>query len=172
MEILNNIWHMLTTENELYTKLIIFPLTFVEVYLSFELFTTILNISYTKNQKTIYIIFNVFLFGFTNFFVPSPYNVLVNYIFIFVLVFKLFNLSIIKTLLSIIIPQLTYGLIATLIINPMLSLFNSTFQQFNIVPIYRIIYLSTSYLLMFIIILIFKYKNIATNSGLNNILLC
>ncbi len=163
MEILNNIWHMLTTENELYTKLIIFPLTFVEVYLSFELFTTILNISYTKNQKTIYIILNVFLFGFTNFFVPSPYNVLVNYIFIFVLVFKLFNLSIIKTLLSIIIPQLTYGLIATLIINPMLSLFNSTFQQFNIVPIYRIIYLSTSYLLMFIIILIFKYKNIAVN---------
>lgn len=163
MEILNNIWHMFTTENELYTKLIIFPLTFVEVYLSFELFTTILNISYTKNQKTIYIILNVFLFGFTNFFVPSPYNVLVNYIFIFVLVFKLFNLSIIKTLLSIIIPQLTYGLIATLIINPMLSLFNSTFQQFNIVPIYRIIYLSTSYLLMFIIILIFKYKNIAVN---------
>lgn len=163
MEILNNIWHMLTTENELYTKILIIPFGFIEEYLSLLLFSTVLNIKYNKRQLLTFIFLSVFIMAFSGFFIPSPINVFINYIFIFILVFKLFNLSIIKTSLSIIVPQLTYGLIATLIINPMLSLFNSTFQQFNIVPIYRIIYLSTSYLLMFIIILIFKYKNIAVN---------
>ena len=163
MEILNNIWHILTTENELYTKILIIPFGFIEEYLSLLLFSTVLNIKYNKRQLLTFIFLSVFIMAFSGFFIPSPINVFINYIFIFILVFKLFNLSIIKTSLSIIVPQLTYGLIATLIINPMLSLFNSTFQQFNIVPIYRIIYLSTSYLLMFIIILIFKYKNIAVN---------
>ena len=50
MEFLNNIWNILTTENETLTMIITFPLMFVEIYLSFCLFSNILNIKYEKRE--------------------------------------------------------------------------------------------------------------------------
>ena len=51
MEILQNIWMALTSENEMLAKLIIMPIIFIEMTLSMLLFSTILNIQTTKRQK-------------------------------------------------------------------------------------------------------------------------
>ena len=51
MEILNNIWLALTTENSFITSIIYIPLAFIEAIVSTLLFTTFLNINATKNKK-------------------------------------------------------------------------------------------------------------------------
>ena len=51
MEILNNIWVALTTENENLTKAIGLPFIIIEVTVSMLLFSAILNIKLDKKQK-------------------------------------------------------------------------------------------------------------------------
>lgn len=51
MEILNNIWVLLTTESEILTKIISSPTAIIELWLDFLLFTSILKISYKKSEK-------------------------------------------------------------------------------------------------------------------------
>ena len=161
MEMFNNIWTALTTDNEIALKITTYPLTFIEVYLSFKLFTSVLNIEYTKKQKFTYILLTTFLSLISISFIPSPYNLFVNYICTFILTFLLFKLTILKTFIAIILPQLAFGLIGTLIINPILNIFKISSEQLITIPIYRTTYLLISYFLMYIIIKILKYKNIA-----------
>ena len=160
MEILNNIWHMLTTENELYTKILISPLIIIETYLSFKLFSIILNLYYTKNQQYSYIFLISISSILTNFFIFPPFNVLFNYLLFFILIRKIFKLNVLKTFVAIIFPQLMFALLATLIISPFLKILNITSNALNNIPIYRILYLTISYILAFIIVTIIKLKSI------------
>ena len=50
MELLQTIWNALTNENEVLMNIISVPMTFIEISLTFLLFTTVLNISFTKKQ--------------------------------------------------------------------------------------------------------------------------
>ena len=56
MEILNNIWVALTTENELWINVQSIPLTFIDAIVSMLLFTSILNIKSTRTQKIRYLL--------------------------------------------------------------------------------------------------------------------
>lgn len=159
MEILNSIWSILTTENETLTKLIVFLSSILEAYFSLLLFTTPLNINYTKFQKYIYIfaatIFNLVV----TLILPSPINILANYIFLFFVVSRLFKLSPTKAILAIIIPFCSFAIIGTLILNPIIKIFDIDSNLLNKVPLYRCIYLSISYILAYLLIYIFKLKN-------------
>ena len=53
MEVLNNIWNALCTENVGLVTIITIPLIFVEMFLMLLLFTNLLNIKSTKKQKFI-----------------------------------------------------------------------------------------------------------------------
>lgn len=160
MEILNNIWHILTTENELVMNIILFIAVFIENFLAFKFFTILLNLSYSKKQTYCYIILSSLCSFITNLFIPSPFNVLFNYVLIFVIIFNIFKLNILKTLAAIIFPQLLFALISTLIISPYLKILNITSNALNSIPIYRILYLTISYILAFIIVTIIKLKSI------------
>ena len=48
MNLLQNLWNLLITENELYTNIITIPLTFLEVLITALIFTSILDIKYSK----------------------------------------------------------------------------------------------------------------------------
>lgn len=56
MELLQTIWNALTNENEVLMNIISVPMTFIEISLTFLLFTTVLNISFTKKQAILYIV--------------------------------------------------------------------------------------------------------------------
>ena len=161
MEVLNNIWTALTTENEIALKITTYPLTFIEGYLTFKLFTSVLNIQYTKRQKFIYIILASLLSLISISFIPSPYNLFVNYICTFILTFLLFKLTILKTFIAIILPQLLFTLIGTLIMGPLLKIFNITYNELALIPIYRVTYLLISYTIFFSITFLLNFKNIA-----------
>ena len=160
MEILTNIWSALTTENKLLIDVLISIASFVENYLAFKLFSTIFKIEYSKTQKYAYIILSSICFLITNLFIQAPFNIFINYIVIFILVYKLFKLNLVHCLLAIILPQLLFGLIGTLIINPLLNIFDITSIQLSTIPIYRFTYLLISYLLFFTITYIMKFKNV------------
>ena len=140
MEILNNIWNALNTENDVLTKAITLPMMFIEVSLSLYIFLYFLKIDLNKKKKTIYIILVSINSILTNLFVASPINILINYIFIFVLVFNFFGFTFAQTILSIVIPFATFGLVNSLIMNPLLKLFNITLQNLITIPIYRFLY--------------------------------
>lgn len=160
MEILNNIWTALTTENAFLTKVITAPLMFIELYLSFRLFTRILKIDYTKKQMHIYVISLSIFAVILSLFVPAPFNMLLNYLALFIAVKYLFKLSILKSILTIIIPFALFGLVNTLILNPFLKLFNFTFDILESIPLYRLVYLCFTYFIVYIIIKIIDNKEI------------
>ena len=79
MEI-NNIWNALTSENPELVNLILRICTFIENYLSLNLFLSILNIESTRKQRILYVLVFSIIGILSSYFIPSPFNFIVNYI--------------------------------------------------------------------------------------------
>ena len=93
MGILNNYWNLLTTENELLTKIIVSPTIFIEAWILFKIFATIFDIKYTKKEECIYIISLSVISKILEFTIPTPYNVIANYLVMFLLITLIFKTS-------------------------------------------------------------------------------
>ncbi len=160
MEILNNIWMVLTTPNELVTELLVSPFTFLETYLIMMLFLTILNISSTKNSRLSYVISASLLIIIGNYIIPNPYNIFSNYILLFIFTLFIFKTIIFKSLISVVSSVLIYGLIGSLILNFYITICNITTDQLANTPIYNLFYLLLMYVTTYLVILILKTKNL------------
>lgn len=159
MEIFNNIWLALTTENEMLTKIIVLPLYFLEVFLAALLFTSILNIKSSKKQFILYTIFAGIISIISNYFISSPYNLFFNYILLFFLIKYIFKTNILKTLTAIIIPSIIFALIVSLFSNPYIRILGITYDQSQIIPLCKISFIIFVYFIVFIIIRLLNYKN-------------
>lgn len=163
MEILNNIWNMIGTENEMLTKIVTAPTVFIEAWLAFLLIASILQFDYTTRKKSVYIGFLSITSLITEFFIPIPYNVIFNYLIMVLFIKILLKLNIIKTILAVIIPTVVFALVGNLILNPFLNIFNISYEQTASIPIYRIAYLAILYLIVYIITLLLHKRNISLN---------
>lgn len=83
---LSSIWNLLVTEDELLTKIVTAPTVIVEAWLLFELAISIFKLSYTLKNKIFYITLMSLNSLFTEFVIPSPYNIFINYIIMFILI--------------------------------------------------------------------------------------
>ena len=164
MEILNNIWNALSTENEALLNILYIPCTFLEAYLSLLLFINILNIKATKSQKIIYVILSSIVALITSNFLPEPFNMFINYILLFTINYFIFKINILKTILSVIMPTIAFGLIGTLVLNPFVKIINMDYNIAQFIPIYRLSYLGISYIILSVLIIFIKYKNIYLNT--------
>ena len=164
MEILNNIWNALSTENEALLNILYIPCTFLEVYLSLLLFINVLNIKATKKQKIIYVVLSSIVALITNNFLPEPFNMFINYILLFTINYFNFKINILKTILSVIMPTIAFALIGTLILNPFVKIINMDYSIAQFIPIYRISYLWLSYIILLVLIIFLKNKNIYLNT--------
>ena len=79
MSLLNNLWSLLTTKNELASQIISTIPIFVEVWLLFRLLVSFLQLNYTKKQQIHYMVFFSLITIFFKFFVPNPFNTIINY---------------------------------------------------------------------------------------------
>ena len=158
MELLNNIWNVLITPNEMNTKLIIIPFTFIETFVILSFSLTILNISTSKKNKFLYVFITSLLGIISNNLIPSPFCVFFNYITFFILMLIIFKVSPFKALIAVVSSISIFALIGCLILNPYITLLNITTEQLDYIPIFKVIYLILMYLLSFIIILILKIK--------------
>lgn len=158
MELLNNIWNAISTPNQGLINIIMLIGCLVEIILSFLLFSELLGINSTRKQKITYIcISTIESFIFMRF-IPSPFNSFANLIFIFFLVLILFKQTVVKSLIAVLCPMIIFALTGSLIQNPYLTIFKLTFEQANLIPIYRIGYLTIIYSIVLLIIFILKHK--------------
>lgn len=160
MEILQTIWTALTTENELLTNIIFLPEAFIESIINVLLFTTLLNINATKNQKIKYIVFISSVIYVTGIFIPNPYRFFVNLLLIPLSIHFLLNISIFKSILCLIVSTLFAILSESIIIKLGMYYFNFDISSFTSIPLYRLGIALVIQLLVFIIYLFIKYSKI------------
>ena len=160
MELLNNIWNTLSTPNECLINIILIPSTIVEAIFTLLIFTTILNLKASTAQKIIYVIACSIISFINTYFIPSPINIFVNYISIFIIIYLIFKISFFQGLLASIIPTIIFALVSSLIMNPYFTLFNISYNESATIPIYRIIYLLIMYAVVLIILLLLKFKKV------------
>lgn len=163
MEIFNNIWSALSTPNELIMSIVYIPFTFIESTIIMYLFLYILNIKADKRQKFLYVILSSIEGLITNNFIPSPFNTIINYVILLIIVYFIFKQNVLKTFLAVFIPIIVFALISSLLLNPFIKINNISYNETVSIPIYRMEYLFITYLIVSAILLIIKNKNIYLN---------
>lgn len=164
MDILNNIWNLISTPNETLISMLIIPLAlFIEMPLSFALINTVFNINYTKNQRYIYILVNSLVVITTAYLLGWPFNIIINYTSSFLILFFVLKLGFIKSLIASIFPSIIFNLVGNLILNPYLTILNITYDQANTILLYRIPFVIIMYLIVFLLSLILKHKHFTIN---------
>ena len=163
MEILNNIWNILTTEQEFLIDILSIPFTFVESYFMLQIFTTFLNINYSKEQQNIFIcIFSIFCI-LSYYLILPPFYSLFDYIIMFILIKLIFKLSSLKSILSVILSFGIYSIFGNIILTPFVKILNITFDQINFIPLYRYSFLGCMYILLFVFIKLLHIKKFKIN---------
>lgn len=150
MQFLNNIWLALNSENEMLVTLLALPLFPVENFLLMSLFLTMLNVSASTKQKFIYISILTIVNLLNLRIIPSPFNVILNYVCVFLSVKFIFKLDILKSFIALIVSSFVFGLLNILLQNPYLTILGITPKVFMNTPIYRLSYLLILYLIVFI----------------------
>lgn len=163
MEILNNIWSVLTTPNSILMAWIINICMFIESGLSLYVFLSILNITSSRIQKITYIILFSLVGIISTNLIPPPFNLIFNYILSFFIILFTFKLKPLKVILCMVLPVIIFGLIGSLVINPYLTLLGINYEQSETIPIYRLGYLAIMYTSIFLIIKLIKCRNLKLN---------
>lgn len=156
MELLHNLWNVLVTEDENLTNYICLSLTFVEIYVTMKLFTTVFNISYTKKQRNIYVCLMSILIIITNLFLPNTFNIFVGIILLPVIIKITFNTSVLKSILSEICTMLIILIIEIIYLKICSLLFGITSQECKSILLYRIPFMISIYITVFLLSKIIK----------------
>lgn len=160
MEIFQTIWAALTNENELLTKFIVIPVTFIETYINMLLFTTLLKINASKGNKLKYFLFVSILGTTFNILIPNPYRSFINLALMLICTKVFFNTKIIKTILAVIIPILVTVLCESIMTKILSSIIDFNSLAFISVPIYRLSMGLCIQFLAFIIYMFIKYSKL------------
>lgn len=164
MNVLNNIWLALSTPNEELVKFFSIPLLMlIEAPLSFALISNIFNIKFKTKQKLIYIIITGIIAVIANLFIGWSYNIVFNYATAFIILYFVMKLGFTKSTIATLFPSIVFNLVGSLLANPYLDLLNITYEQNNSIFIYRVPFNLLTYLIVFILILILKYRKVTLN---------
>lgn len=163
MNILNNLWLAISTPNEELVKIVCVFLLFIEAPLSFSLINNVFNLSCTKKQKYLYISVTACIAAIATLFISWPFNIILNYITAFLILYFVIKLSFIKSFIATIFPSIVFNLIGYLLANPYLDLLKITYEENNTIAIYRIQFALLTYSIVLIFNLIIKYRKFTIN---------
>ena len=163
MEILHNLWNIVSTEDENLVKYIVIILNIVESYVTLKLFSTVLNISYTKKQRNIYLIVMEILVILSTLFIPREISIFLHLILTFIVIKYIFKTSFIKSVLAEIIPMLVTVLIESIYSKLCFIITGKTYLETQYIIIYRIPIMLIIYLTIYLISILIKTikKNIS-----------
>ena len=159
MEFLNNIWIAISTPNEGIINILAIPSTLLENLLIMYLFISILGISASKKQKITYVILMSCISLVSMYFIPTPYNLFINYFTMILTAYLVFKITFLKSSISIVVSALIFNLVGGLILNPFITLLNISSDDLLVIPIYRISYILLIYVSVIAIILIISYRS-------------
>lgn len=164
MELLHSLWNVVSTEDENLIKYVILTLTFVEIYVTMKLFTTILDIQYTKKQRNIYFFTMSILMILSTFLINKQLSLFLHITITFVIIKIVFKVSTLKAILAEIIPMLLFALIETIYVKICFNLFGISILDCANIIIYRLPYMLAIYLTIFLLSKIVKIFKINLNS--------
>ena len=128
----------------------------IENYLFLIMLLLVFDVKASNKQKLIYMVLIIPINVLSSNFMPSPFNVLVNYTCMIIMLTLIFKLNILKSMTSLIITIFVFGLLNILIQNPYLTILDVSLDTFTNTPKYRIPYLIILYTVFFLIILFLK----------------
>ncbi len=171
MNMLQAIWHELMTPTEGITGMLFekfgIPFIFIELTVNMLLFTTILDIKATKKQRTLYVILFSIIACFINFILDKPYSSYINMLVCPLLVYFIFKVNIIKSILAEIVPLIISTPLELLFVKIFSILFNADYDDAFNIPILRMYIALTIYIVMHLIYVLIKhlkYKFILTDT--------
>lgn len=151
MEFLGNLWGILTTENENLVKFASFPLTLVEMYVTLLLFTDISGIKYTKKQRNIFLLITTSIGIFTTLFIPTSLNTFVGLLSIPITIIFVFKIPLYKSIIAQIVTLISVVILETFYTNLCNLIFGISLYECKDIFIYRIPYMITVYLTIFML---------------------
>lgn len=163
MQILQNVWTALTTENELVLGIISIPFAFLEATLIMLLFLEFFNISSCKKSKILFIFSFSILGCVSKNLIPEPYGTFLNLILLPFIIAFLFKIHFIKAIFCEIIPILLVSIIDSLLVRFFYAFFNISSSDIILIPIYRILTSIVEYIILFIMYEFLKYSKIGLN---------
>jgi len=160
MQILQNVWTALTTENEVIINFISLPFGIIEAYLSALIFTTFLDISSSCKSKLLYSFSLSLIAMIVRNFIPEPYGTIINLIVCPILIIFIFKTTLLKAVSAEIIPTFISGII-DLILSKIFSYFLHMICNIALnIPIYRILFSLSEYICYYIVYIFMKKLNI------------
>ena len=163
MEIFNNIWNILTTENETLVHIMYIPLAFIEAYIDMYLFSTILKFTSDKRQKIIYVSLAASLGIICTFFIPKPYSNIITLVSLPIAIKYIFNTNFAKGILAEFIPVVCITVLEIILSKIFFSIFSLDYTACASIPLYRLIINIIIYSSLFIIAKISKNFNLYIN---------
>lgn len=156
MNLIQNLWNVLITEDENLIKYFLVVLTFLEIYSTLRLFTSILNINYTKKQRNLYYIFVYLYMLLAIFVIPNEYAIFITIIYLPTVVKLVFKVSTLKSILCELTIFSITAFFETLYVRLTYQLFGISLAECMNIPIFRIPLLIVIYITIIISSIIIK----------------
>ena len=160
MEVLNNIWIAISTPNEELVNILVSLAAFIENYFMLTLTLSLSSLKATKKQMILAILLMTILSILCNNIVLYPYNILVNYLIWSIIIFSMFKSNYLKIIISIVLSGILFNIIVALALNPYITILNIDSNSLLVIPIYRFLYMTIIYLILLLITIIVKKKNL------------
>lgn len=160
MEILNNIWMAISTPDEGLINIILTIGSIIENLFTMLLFLSILKIKSNNKQKLLYVILMSVVSFVTRFIIPEPFNIFFNYFMMLFFISFIFKLSILNAIIASVSSAITFGIVGFLVANTYMTILHISSEQLSSIPIYRLGYLFSMYIIVMLIILILKNRDL------------
>ena len=163
MEILNNIWIALTTENTTIINIMLVLFLFIEMPLTMELFLTILNITATKKQKLAYILLGSLLGSLCSIVISKPYSNIITLVAMPIIIMCVFKISFLKSLVAEFIPIVFISILEMIFARLFLIIFNMEYSVCANIPLFRFVITLSIYFILFLIYKLMKHLHFNIN---------
>ena len=160
MQIFQTIWTAMTTQNEIALSIIFFLLSFIEASVSMLLFTTIFNMKSSRKSKFIYVFLIATIGSISRIFIPDPYGIFLNILFIICCIKFIFKSTILKALLSEFIMIASSSILELFMFKFYQTALNIPYDNVMTIPIYRFIFTLSIYLCIYLIYRIIHYMTV------------
>lgn len=157
------IWTLFNTQNELITNIIGIPSIFIEIFISMLIFTTLLNINYSKKQKIIYVLITSTISIISRFLLPLPINTFVNLLGVLISIFIIFKTNFFKGIVAIFFPTLLAAFFESIFARVYFLIFNINYMEGSNIPLHRLLGTLIIYISMFVMYLLIKNFKINLN---------
>lgn len=163
MEILNNIWVALTTENANLANLLVIPLGILEAFAYLLLFTSVLKITYNKKQALIFIICESIIGSLCSILIPKPYSNILSIIITPLIIIFVFKVNFLKSIFCEFLILSCVALLEIFFTRLFLIVFHINYEACATIPIFRFSILLLIYLIIFLISKIINHSNLHIN---------